>query len=193
MRCLTSRTSQMALRRVAVMPLQHATLAWQLQAVISEGGQGGLVLSDPNCLLTFCVAFLLRKMGRGCALSACQFLLLFLGFTAYKFTGHFRMIIQWPGFTSTVRPLQQVHCEPTFSTTTWMSGLVSVKARMLYWKARKVKKLWQNSLNFLCSVKQGLCPLLSRSLPWWPGGFYCGNQSGFFFSFCVYKSDRSFF
>ena len=76
------------------MPMQHVTLAWQLQAIISEGGQDGLVLSDPNCLVTFCVAFLLRKMRRGCALSACQFLLLFLGFTTYKFIGHFRMIIQ---------------------------------------------------------------------------------------------------
>ena len=68
--------SQMALRRVAVMLLWHATLAWQLQAIVREDRQSGLeklVLSGPKCLMTFCVPLLLMRMGRGCANSAGQF------------------------------------------------------------------------------------------------------------------------
>jgi hypothetical protein len=62
------------------MPLWHMTLAWQLQAVIREGMQKGLeklVLSGPDCLMTFCVPLLLMRMGRGCANSAGQFYFIF--------------------------------------------------------------------------------------------------------------------
>ena len=49
------------------MQLWHATLAWQLQAIIREDRQSRLeklVLSSPNCLMTFCVPLLLMRMGR---------------------------------------------------------------------------------------------------------------------------------